>query len=145
MPNSLGHRMKETMHENKENKSNIKLNHLYVYNDYSDGNWKFHTLDYAIILGVRYDDINAKSLLVNTVLELFKQKKINRKDILSEEQFDGQYKINATDGFRGAQYLDDYDVYVSTSYGIEQIIKFIERLLEYAKLPDNSVCISFKD
>ncbi len=63
------------MEENKKNISNIKLNHEYVFNDYSDGDWKFHTLDYAIILGVRYDDITGRGLLINTITELFKQKR----------------------------------------------------------------------
>lgn len=142
---SLGTRMKETMQKNKENKSNIKLNHEYVYNDYSDGDWKFHTLDYAIILGTRYENITARSLLISTITELFKQGKIHRETIINEEQFSGQYKVNATAGFRGAHFLEEYNVYVSTSYGIDQIIKFIEKLLEYAKVPDNKVVISFKE
>ena len=99
---SLGAKMKSTMLENKSNMSNIKLNHEYVFNDYSDGNWKFHDIAYAIILGNRYDGITGRGLLVNTIKELFKQKKINRDEILKEAQFDGTYKINATDGFRGA-------------------------------------------
>ncbi len=142
--NSLGAKMKATMEESKKNISKIKLNHEYVYNDYSDGNWKFHTLDYAIILGVKYEGITGRTLLLNTVTELFKQNKINRDDILKQEQFNGTYKINAADGFRGAYYLEDYNVYVSTSYGIEDIIKFIERLLSYAGVRDEEVKISFK-
>ena len=141
---SLGAKMKSTMLENKSNMSNIKLNHEYVFNDYSDGNWKFHDIAYAIILGNRYDGITGRGLLVNTIKELFKQKKINRDEILKEAQFDGTYKINATDGFRGALYLDEYDVYVGTSYGITEIIRFIEKLLDYSGLTYDSVKISFK-
>lgn len=141
---SLGAKMKASMEANKKNISNIKLNHEYVYNDYSDGNWTFHTLDYAIILGTKYENITGKSLLVNTVIELFKHNKINREDILKEEQFDKGYKINAEAGFRGSYYIEDYDVYVSTSYGIDGIIKFIERLLNYAGVRDDEVKISFK-
>lgn len=141
---SLGAKMKATMEDNKKNLSKIKLNHEYVYNDYSDGDWKFHTLDYAIILGTKYENITGRALLINTVTELFKHKKINRNAILKETQFDGAYKINATDGFRGAHYLEEYDVYISTSYGISEIIKFIERLLTYAKVRDEEIKISFK-
>lgn len=141
---SLGAKMKATMEENKKNISKIKLNHEYVYNDYSDGDWKFHTLDYAIILGTKYENITGRTLLINTVTELFKQGKIQRETVLKETQFDGVYKINANDGFRGAYYLEDYNVYVSTSYGIGDIIKFIERLLAYAKVRDEEIKISFK-
>lgn len=141
---SLGAKMKATMEENKKNISKIKLNHEYVYNDYSDGDWKFHTLDYAIILGTKYENITGRTLLTNTVTELFKQEKVQREAILKETQFDGVYKINASDGFRGAYYLEEYNVYVSTSYGIGDIIKFIERLLAYAKVRDEEIKISFK-
>lgn len=141
---SLGATMKATMAENKRNISNIKLNHEYVYNDYSDGDWKFHVLDYAVILGVKYENISGRALLVDTVTELFKQKKINRDDILKEEQFTGSYKISPKDGFRGAFYLEEYDVYVSTSYGIDGIVKFIERLLAYANIENKAILISFK-
>ena len=141
---SLGAKMKATMEKNKKNISKIKLNHEYVYNDYSDGDWKFHTLDYAIILGTKYENITGRTLLINTVTELFKQGKIQRETVLKETQFDGVYKINENDGFRGAYYLEEYNVYVSTSYGIGDIIKFIERLLTYAKVRDEEIKISFK-
>jgi len=143
---SLGIKMRATMEENKKNISNIKLNHEYVYNDYSDGDWRFHTLDYAIIMGVRYDNITGKSLLINVISELFKQNKINRTALLNEEQFGGNkyYKISDHGGFRRAYYFDKYDIYVSTSYGIDGIISFIEKLLKYANVRDDEVKISFK-
>lgn len=142
---TLGARMKATKEENKKNISNIKLNHEYVYNDYSDGDWKFHKLDYAVILGTRYENITGKDLLINTVVELFEHGKIERDKILAEEQFNGNYKINATGGFRGEHYLEKYNVYVSTSYGIDGIVRFIDRLLNYANVSDNEVLVSFKE
>ena len=141
---TLGARMKATMEENKKNISKIKLNHEYIYNDYSDGDWRFHTIDYAVILGVKYDNITGRALLLNTITELFKQKKITRDAILKEPQFDGSYKVNARGGFRGEYYIADYDVYVSTSYGIGDIIRFIEKLLAYAGVADKEIKVSFK-
>ena len=143
---SSGNKMKATMEENKKNMSNIKINHEYVYNDYSDGDWRFHTLDYAIIMGVRYDNITGKSLLLDVISELFKQNKINRTDLLNEEQFGESrcYKITDHGDFRGAYYLNDCDIYVSTSYGIDGIVSFIEKLLKYANVRDDEVKISFK-
>lgn len=143
---SLGAKMKATMEENKKNISKIKLNHEYVYNDYSDGDWRFHTLDYAKILGVKYENITGRGLLLNVISELFKQKKINREELLKEEQFgeNKAYKICDHGDFRGAYYFDEYNIYVSTSYGIDGIIIFIEKLLKYAKVRNDEVKISFK-
>lgn len=141
----LGIKMQETRSKNRKNRSNIRLNYPYVFNDYSDGDWRFHTLDYAVILGVRYENITARDLLVHTVTELFKQGKITRDAILQETQFDRAFKINAVDNCRRSCYLEDYDVYVETSYSILSIVTFIQKLLDYAGLPYESVIISFKD
>ena len=142
--NTMGQRMKETMEENKKNISNIKLNHEYTYNDYSDGDWKFHSLDYAIVLGVRYEKITGRSLLIAVVDELFKQNKISRSSIIKEGQFQGQFKIMETGGFRGEYYFENYNVYMSTAYSIGDIIKFINKLLKYAGINDDEVKVSFK-
>ena len=141
---SLCARMKATMEENKKNISKIKLNHEYVYNDYSDGDWKFHTLDYAIILGVKYENVTGRGLLIGVITELFKQKKIKRDEILKESQFDGTYKVSVHGGFRGEHHLDEYDVFISTSYSILDIIRFIEKLLKYAGVRNDDVKVSFK-
>lgn len=141
----LGMKMQETRSKNRKNRSNIRLNYPYVFNDYSDGDWRFHTLDYAVILGVRYDNITARDLLVHTITELFKKGKITRDAILQETQFDRAFKINAVDNCRRSCYLEDYDVYVETSYSILSIVTFIQKLLDYAGLPYESVIISFKD
>ncbi len=142
---NIGIEIKDTVAENKKQVSNIKLNHEYTYNDYTDGDWKFHKLDYAIILGTRYDNISARQLLINTLLELIKQSKINI-DIADEEQFNTMYKIGHGKGknVRGAYYFEDYNIYISTSYGIGEIIKFIEKLLRYADVDDSNIKISFK-
>jgi hypothetical protein len=141
----LGEKMRATVEENKSSKSSIKLNHEYVYNDYSDGGWKFHTIEYAKVFGVKYENISARALLIRVATELFEQDKIKRDEIIKEKQFDGMYKIKTTSDFRGAYYIDGYDVYISTAYGIEDIIKFIDKLLKYASVSDNSVLLSFKD
>ena len=63
---------------------------------------------------------------------------------MKEPQFDGSYKVNARDGFRGAYHIDDYDVFISTAYGIGDIIRFIEKLLAYAMVRNDEIKISFK-
>ncbi len=47
-------------------------------------------------------------------------------------------------GLGGEYHIDDYDVFISTSYGIGNIIRFIEKLLAYAKVRNDEVKISFK-
>ena len=138
--------MKETQEKNKKNMSNIRLNYEYVYNDYSDGDWKFHTLDYAYILGVRYDDINGRQLLVNTAKELLAQSKTTVTELTETFGTSKYFKVGTGKGenFRGAYYIEEYDMFITTSYGIDVIVKFIEKLLECAKVADNQVKVSFK-
>lgn len=135
---------KENVANSSKDISNIKLNHEYVYNDFSDGTWAFHSIGYAIILGIKFDNITAKDLLIHTVEELYKSGKIDRKGLLSETQFTGTYKIDNTGDFRGAKYIDGLDLYIGTSYGMIDIIKFIERLMRFSGTPDNQILLSFK-
>lgn len=131
--------------KDKDKKSDIKLNHEYVYNDYSDGDWLFHTLDYAVILGKRVDDINGRKLLINVVMELLDKELLKVRDLVESEEFSKTYKIASTGDFRGAYLIEKYNIYISTSYSITGIIRFIQKLLEAAELPDDSVIVSFKD
>lgn len=71
-------------------------------------------------------------------------RKIDREEILLDEQFNKGTVINTLGGFRGAHYIEEYDLYIATSFGIDGIIKFIQKLLNHAELPDSSVIISFK-
>ena len=132
--------------QDKENKkSDIKLNHEYIYNDFSDGDWLFHTLDYAIILGRRFDEINGHKLLLNVFTELLESGNLKLGDIVDSEAFSKTYRISYKDDFRGAYKVEKYNVYIGTSYSILGITKFIQKLLEAAGLPDDSVIVSFKD
>lgn len=48
----------------------MQLNHEYIYNE---GDWTFHKIGYAVILGVRYNKLKAYNVLVETVVQLLKQ------------------------------------------------------------------------
>lgn len=139
---SLGAKMKDNMEKNRKNISNIKLNHEYIYNDYSDGDWKFHTLDYAIIRGTKFEDINGRSLLINVATDLLKNNLLTREQILENESLKG---FISTDGeYRNAHYFDDYNLYMATAFGIDGIVRNIKRLLTAANLDDSCVVVSFK-
>lgn len=49
----------------------MQLNHEYVYNE---GDWTYHKIGYAVILGVRYKSSKACDILVGVVWQLLKQK-----------------------------------------------------------------------
>lgn len=143
---SRGELQKETMQKNRENKSNIKLNHEYVYNDYSDGNWVYHTIEYYTIFDEKIENSSAKQMLIDTVETLLDLGLIERHNILKQEQFSKTYAILDTPGNkRGMHYIEKYNIYISTSYGISDIIKFIEKVFDYANIQDNSLKISFKE
>ncbi|MCR5206410.1 MAG: type I restriction enzyme HsdR N-terminal domain-containing protein [Lachnospiraceae bacterium] len=144
---SLGARMKATMEENKKNVSNIKLNHEYVYNDYSDGDWKFHKMDYATIFGKRYDNENGSQLLVDVLAELLNRGKIKRKDLLTSEDFgkDTGCKVSDKADVPAAKLVEGYDIYLGTKLDINGIIRFINKLLNFAGVADSEVKISFKE
>ncbi len=56
----------------------------------------------------------------------------------------GHTRLTSMMGLGGAYHIDDYDVFISTSYGIGDIIRFIEKLLAYAKVRNDEIKISFK-
>lgn len=129
----------------KSTKSNIKLNHFYIYNDYSDGNWKFHTIGEAIILGKKYKNITAKALLLHTIEELHNANKFKREEIVNDLRFSGTYKISTKADFAGAEFVPGADVYVNTRLNMDSIIRFIEKLLSFCNVPDEQIYVSFKD
>lgn len=129
----------------KSTKSNIRLNHFYVYNDYSEGNWKFHTIGEAIILGKKYKNITAKALLLHTIEQLNNANKFKREEIVRDFRFSGTYKISTTADFKGAEFVPGANVYVNTRLNMESIIKFIERLLSFCNVPDEQIYVSFRD
>lgn len=137
--------LSETMKKSRENRSNIKLNHEYVYNDYSDGNWYWHKLDYAIILGKKYEDITATALLIDVATELLSQGKTTVDELLTSDLFGKTFRITRDGNFRGAYYIEEYDLYINTAFSIMEIMKFIGKLLQCAGIRDDQVILSFKE
>ena len=84
-------------------------------------------------------------MLISTIEYLFDKGIIKREQILKESQFDGTFKIDEKGGFRGEYHIEKHDVYISTAYSMQSIIQFIERVLDYCKLPYNSILLSFSE
>lgn len=140
----------ESQQDTKSKKaiSNIKLNHEYVFNDYSDGDWQFHKLDYAIIFGSRYEEITGRKLLIQVIQYLLDNNIISIDKIEQSALFNGTHKIcrgNGEDYKSGdVYYFDKYNIYINTKLGLDSIIKFIEKLFNLFDIPMNKVKLSFK-
>lgn len=135
--------VKQKWKKDSSRKSNIKLNHEYVYNDYSDGSWEFHRIDYAVILGTKYDNMNAAKLLVQVVTQLLDDGYITRQKLLDSPEFKGAYRIGEIEQKLGKD-IEKYNLSIRTAYGIGDIMKFIGKLLKFADIQDSEVKISFR-
>lgn len=124
-------------------KSDIKLNHEYVYNDYSDGTWEFHKIDYAVILGTKYDNMNAAKLLVQVIEVLLDNNYVTRQQLVESVWFQGTYKIGDI-GEKLGKNIEKYNLSVKTAYGIGDIMKFIHKLLSFVQVEDKEVKLSFR-
>lgn len=129
------------------NRSNIKLNHEYVYNDYSDGDWRFHTIDYAVIFDTKYEEQSGRKLLLQTIKDLINKNKVTRESLMQADSLKGllREKSEVTNGDPRFTYLDDEDIMVMTKLGISDIIKNVHKLLEVCGLPDDQIKLQFKD
>lgn len=127
--------------------SNIQLHHEYVFNDYSDGNWQFHKIEYAIIFGEKYEKISGRQILIKVVQQLLDKYNISANELVQSEDFNGYYKIvqGHAEDTCCYYYIEDYDISVATKFGIGHIVKFIEKLLRFAELSDDEIKISFKE
>lgn len=139
------HKKNKKTNKVNERASKIRLNHEYVFNDYSDGDWKFHKIGYAIMFGAKYDNISARSLLIRTFEILLDSNAINPEEIVKAEEFNGMYKIDEGEGKdkERTYYIEKYNMHISSSYSMDGIVKFLTRLLDYAKIPYEEIKLSF--
>lgn len=136
--------------ENKLNRSNIQLNHEYVYNDYSDGDWSFHKIGYAVILGDRFDNIQSNGLLVEVVRKLLELGYLEREELLNNKKLARALIVedlsNVLDNMKRTYIkLDEHNIYVHATYSTMNVMQHINNLLALANLPDDSVKLSFID
>ena len=129
------------------NRSNIKLNHEYIYNDYSDGDWRFHTIDYAIIFDTKYENQSGRKLLLQTIRDLINKNKTTRENLMQADNLKGllKDKSDVTEGDPRFTYLPDENIMVMTKLSISDIIKNVHKLLEYCGLSDDQIKLQFKE
>lgn len=131
----------ELRQANKQNRQNIRLNHEYVYNDFSDGDWQFHKLDYAIVFGKKIPGAQFSRVLYLTVEYLLQ--------CGYETRLMSQHSINnclqySNDGRHNKQ-MPGTNVYLSTSYSQMAIIKILEQLLKCVGVSDDNIILQFID
>ena len=129
-----------------QNNGNIQLNHEYVYNE---DDWTFHKIGYAVILGVRYNKLKGYNVFVETVVQLLKQGRLQREDLLNQNlapSFIFEDINSAPDSTKKrCLRLPEYNIYVNIGQSMIQFMKQVGRLLALAHLPDDSVKLSFID
>lgn len=133
--------------ENRSNRSNIQLNHEYIYNE---NDWTFHKIGYAVILGVKYNKIQSCGLLVEVIKKLLELGYLEREELISNVRLAQGLIVTDLTGLsdsrrRACIALPEYKLYVHVGYNIMTIMRHINCLLAIAHLPDDSVKLSFVD
>ena len=127
-----------------ENNGDMQLNHEYVYNVWD---WTFRKIGYAVILGVRYNKLKAYNVLVELIVQLLKQGRLQREDLLNQSLANSLIfeDINSAPDStkKRCMRLPEYNIYVKIGYSAVQLMQHVARLLALARLPDDSVKISF--
>lgn len=127
-------------------KSNIKLNHEYVFNDFSDGDWTFHKLGYAVVFGRRLETSSMRKVLVETISFVLDNGFTTPSILLSDERFNGACKIeHGVDvDTKFFTCVEKYNFSVRTNLSIAYLVKFIESVLIVCNKPMSSVKFCFK-
>ena len=125
--------------------SPIKLHYEYVYNDYSDGDWKFHTPSYVKVFDETFSNIKMYEIATKTAEKLAKEGYINKESILTSGLFNGTYRMTMGKyECRKGVLIESLGLYMETAYSAHAIVLFVNRLLKFCNLPDETVKVSFR-
>ena len=131
-------------------RSKIKINHEYVYNDYSDGDWELHKLGYAVILGKKYKIHKADLLLAKVLERIIETNQIQIDDLIKETDKQNIMIYKSIAGLdlqtrKICRKMINIELWVRAGYSMTETILKIEKILRMANLPDDSVKLSFID
>ena len=129
----------EKLKNNKENRQNIRLNHEYTYNDYSDGDWSFHKLDYAIAFGTKYDGVQFGGLIeivTNYLIKCGYEDKLMSKALYGNPL---QYKKDTghVKPVKGSK------LFLRTAYSAKDCVRVIESMMKVAGMDDENIRVQF--
>jgi len=128
-----------------ERASNIKLNHEYIFDDYSDGNWMFHTLDYAIVMGDVIADASGADVLCSVVQKITERSKKNKEILIknfSNKVYEGIEACNKAVG--KVRFIEEIGLGVQIKLGWNDIVKTIAKMLDTFEIEHREVKLSFK-
>ena len=131
-------------------RSKIKLNHEYVFNDYSDGDWELHKLGYAVILGKKYKIHKADLLLVKVLERVIETNQIQIDDLIKKADIHHIMIYKSIAGLdvqtrKICRKMINIELWVRTGYSMTETIGQISKILRMVGLPDDSVKLSFID
>lgn len=131
-------------------KCDIKLNHEYTYDDYSDGDWRFHKLDYCLIDGVRYDNVSAFEAYTYVIdYALKKDMRLVNEFLKKGTRFKLKGLFTPRDrgeSFRwGVSSSVNTDLLIYRGLDIGNVVKSISYVLDCANLSHDLVKFSFRE
>lgn len=125
-------------------RSSIQINHEYVYNDFSDGDWTGHRLEYVLICDEKFE-IPAKNVLPLLLSILVKKGIIPSLDSIATQvprlRLTSDPNFDNSKGFFAPVEGTNYLTYVVFSF--MAIVPIISECLAAANLPDDTVKFSF--
>lgn len=138
--------------ESKENttptikKPEFKLNHWYVYNDYSAGGWAFHKPNKVQVFDMVTNISFMYELLTETVNGLVKQGLLDKAKVVQS----GAFTLNKcrltenAEECRQRAWISSLGMYCDTCLSSGGIVKSVQYLLKFCNLPDETVKVSFR-
>lgn len=130
--------------KDKNKASNIKLNHEYVFNDYTDGKWEYHKLGYVKV----GDDIITTTSMIEAYKEAIKFAIENSEELIDKIIVkDGAFRRHTSNDSKDSRWkeLDGYDLDINTKIGASSIVNNLEFVYVEAFLPYDIVKFSFKE
>lgn len=125
--------------------SSIQIGKEYVFNDYSDGNWMFHSLGYAKIFGQLLEEPSGADVLCKLV-EIVASKSSGNIDVLIEKVpsivIDSLTNQNSSVG--KIRYIDELLIGVQVKLGWNDIVKSIQRILDLFGFEHSEVIFNFR-
>lgn len=125
----------------EEEKSNISLEKEYVFNDYTDGDWRLHSPEYIILDGARIDVKSFSEILVLAIKWLLDSGNIT---VQSLSEVKALHWGSDTEKIRAPKEITGYNRYVTTAFGCGQLIALIEKLFKAANVENSMIKIKFR-
>lgn len=137
--------IEDTTESKKKRKSfdNIKLNHPYVFTDYSDGHWTGHRLEKVILNGTEIEVNNATDMALKVITYLLDSNIVTVRDLINSEDVLGSryFSYTSLDRF---SLLEKYNLYVNLNLSFDYIVKLLQGLFIWLDVKEDTLKFVFK-